>query len=105
MDQSGNPSQWARDLARRMSLTIISDDDFGLPAISHRLLIAAPGHAVPLTFTVDLSPDQRGTFLVTCREVPDVVIFAEDEDEALAGVEVAIKDALGSRPASPDSPY
>ena len=99
MAQYGEPTPFALALVRRMRLSITADDDSGLPAISHRLPVAAPGGVAPLIFTVDLSPDQRGTFLVTCREVPEVLMFAEDEEKALAGAEQAIKDSFGDRPA------
>jgi predicted RNase H-like HicB family nuclease len=63
-----------------------------------------PDGVAPMIFTVDLAPDQRGTFLVTCREVADVVIFAEDEEAGLARAEQAIRDALEALRPSPDLP-
>src|SRR3712207_5069550 len=68
---------------RLMRIAITTDGDQGLAAISHRLPITPAGSDLPVIFTVDLAPDDKGTFLVTCRELPGLTIEARDEDEAL----------------------
>jgi predicted RNase H-like HicB family nuclease len=88
-----------------LQLAITSDDEIGLPAISHRLPLAIPNGAVPLIFTLDLAPDDCGSFLVTCREVPDVVLLENTEEAALARAEAMIRESLTNRRPSPDFPY
>ena len=74
-------------------------------AISHRVLVQPRPGGPPISYTVYLAPDDRGTFLVTCRELPDLLTFGEDEDEALSMAEIALVQALGTRPSSADFPY
>ena len=105
MAQSGRPTPWGLELVRLLRQAVTDDDGSGLPAISHRLPIATLHSRVPAIFTLDLSPDQRGTFLVLCREVPDVVLFAEDEEEGLVRAEQAIREALEAQRSSADFPY
>lgn len=105
MAQTSKPTPWMRQLVSMMRRAVADDDGSGLPAMSHRLPIATSDGKAPTIFTLDLAPDQRGTFLVTCREVPDVVLFAEDEEEGLVRAEQAIREALETQRSSPDFPY
>ena len=83
---------------------MVDGEGRGRPAISHRLPVVTPDGRAPMIFTVDRAPDQRGTFLVTCREVLDVVMFAEDEEE-LVRVAQATREVLEAHRTSPDFPY
>ena len=105
MAQLSKPTPWGLKLVGLLRQAVTDSDGTGLPAISHRLAIAAPDCRAPAIFTLDLSPDQRGTFLVLCREVPDVVLFAETEEEGLTRAEQAIRDTLRAHRSSPDFPY
>jgi hypothetical protein len=105
MPQPSRPTPWGRKLIGLLREVVADKDGSGLPAISHRLPIATPDSAVPGMFTLDLSPDQQGAFLVVCREVPDLVLLAKTEEEALARAEQAIREAMHSPRASPDFPY
>lgn len=73
-----------------------------MAAISHRLPIVSPGRDVPMTFTIHLAPDERGTFLVTCRELPDLTSFGRDDEEALEAAEASISEALAGQRSAPD---
>jgi predicted RNase H-like HicB family nuclease len=64
----------------------------GLPSLSHRLPLVAPDCVAPVIF------------LVTCRELPDGVLFAADEEEALARAELAINQVLAARGPLPEVP-
>ena len=94
-----------REGAQALLRQAVATDD-GIAAISHRLPITPPDGGVPTTYTVHLAPDNKGTFLVTCRELPEVTTFGEDEEEALSMAEEAIREALEARrktrPNSPD---
>lgn len=81
------------------------EDGTALAALSHRVLVRPVPHGPSIPYTVYLAPDERGTFLVTCRELPDLLTFGEDEDEALSMAQIAIEEALGTRPSSADFPY
>ena len=76
-----------------------------LSAISHRVLVQPRPGGPAISYTVYFAPDDQGTFLVTCRELPDLLTFGEDEDEALSMAEIALVEALGVRPSSADLPY
>lgn len=80
------------------------EEGHGLRAISHRLPVTTTDGVAPKIFTVDLAPNQEGTFLVTCRELPDVVMLAEDEEKGLVRAEQAIREALEAQRSSPDFP-
>ena len=76
-----------------------------LAAIAHRVLVQPRAGGPSISYTVYLAPDDQGTFLVTCRELPDLLTFGEDEDEALSMAEIALVETLGVRPSSADLPY
>jgi antitoxin HicB len=48
-------------------------------------------------YPVVLQPDDNGTFLVTCPDLPEVTTFGEDEDDALRHAVDAIEEALAAR--------
>ncbi|PTW45714.1 type II toxin-antitoxin system HicB family antitoxin [Rhodovulum kholense] len=50
-----------------------------------------------LAYPVDLTPDDNGTFLVTCPDLPEVTSFGDTEAEALSMAKGAISEALASR--------
>ena len=105
MGHPSTPTPMGRKLMGLLRQVVADDAGTGLPALSHRLLVAAPGWTVPRTFTVYLSPYSKGTFLVTCRELPGVATFGDSEEEALSMAEEAIREALGAPRSSPDFPY
>lgn len=49
------------------------------------------------TYNIILTPDDNGTLLVTCADLPEVTTFGEDEDEALMRAADAIEEALAAR--------
>lgn len=50
-----------------------------------------------LSYRVHLTPDDNGTILVTCPDLPEVTTFGEDEDEARLRAVDAIEEALAAR--------
>lgn len=50
-----------------------------------------------LAYRVDLAPDDNGTLLVTCPDLPEVISFGEDEDDARRRAVDAIEEALAAR--------
>lgn len=86
-----------RELVRLLRQAVADEEGSGLPVILHCLPIATPDGKAPRILTVDLAPDERGTFLATCRDLPDVVMFVEDEEEAFTSAELAIKEVLSDR--------
>ena len=89
------PTASGLNLVRAMKASIANENGMGIGVLTHRLPIRPPGSPAPLTFTRDLAQDQDGVFLVTCRELPDVITAAEDESEALSLAHLAILIALG----------
>jgi antitoxin HicB len=50
-----------------------------------------------VNYSVVLTPDDNGTLLVTCPDLPEVVTFGEDREEALQRAADAIEEALAAR--------
>lgn len=50
-----------------------------------------------LAYRVKLQPDDNGTLLVTCRALPEVTTFGENEADALRHARDAIEEALAAR--------
>jgi antitoxin HicB len=48
-------------------------------------------------YRIFLTPDDNGTFLVTCPDLPEVTSFAEDETDALLRARDAIEEAIAAR--------
>jgi antitoxin HicB len=48
-------------------------------------------------YTLDLTPDDNDTYLVTCRELPEVTTFSESLDDATRRGVSAIEEALAAR--------
>ena len=50
-----------------------------------------------LGYPIELTPDDNGTLLVTCPDLPEVTTFASDRAEALLRARDAIEEALAHR--------
>jgi antitoxin HicB len=50
-----------------------------------------------LSYRVQMAPDDNGTLFVTCRSLPEVTTFGDDEVDALAHARDAIEEALAAR--------
>lgn len=50
-----------------------------------------------MDYPVVLTPDDNGTLLVTCPDLPEVTTFGEDRDDALQRAAEAIEEALAAR--------
>lgn len=50
-----------------------------------------------LEYSIELTPDDNGTYLVTCPDLPEVTTFADDEVEAILRAEDAVEEALAAR--------
>jgi len=48
-------------------------------------------------YTVILEPDDNGTLLVTCPDLPEVTTFGEHQEKALRHAVDAIEEALAAR--------
>jgi antitoxin HicB len=48
-------------------------------------------------YSVTIEPDDNGTFLVTCPDLPEVTSFGDDEDDAVRRASDAIEEALAAR--------
>jgi antitoxin HicB len=53
-------------------------------------------------YPIQTAPDDNGTLLVTCPDLPEVTTFAEDLDDALRRAADAIEEALAARIAHRD---
>jgi predicted RNase H-like HicB family nuclease len=48
-------------------------------------------------YRLELTPDDDGTFLVTCPELPEVTSFGATRDEAMAYGRLAVEEAIAAR--------
>ena len=48
-------------------------------------------------YSITLEPDDNGTVLVTCSDLPEVTTFGEDEEDAVRRAADAIGEALAAR--------
>lgn len=55
-----------------------------------------------MNYPVILTPDDNGTLMVTCPDLPEVTTFGEDETDALRRAAEAIEEALAARIARGD---
>lgn len=53
-----------------------------------------------LRYPIELTPDDNGTFLVTCPDLPEVTTFGEDVASATVHASDAIEEALAGRAAT-----
>jgi predicted RNase H-like HicB family nuclease len=98
MTPTSKPSSAGLRFLARLKNAIDKDEGTGMASLCHHLSVQPPASVLPLMYTVYLTPDHRGMFAVTCREFPDLKTFGEDEEEALSMAEIAIEEALGTRP-------
>jgi len=50
-----------------------------------------------MTYRIETTPDDNGTLLVTCPDLPEVTTFAESEAEVAGRAAEAIAEALAAR--------
>jgi antitoxin HicB len=48
-------------------------------------------------YTIVLTPDDNGTLLVTCPDLPEVATFGEDAEDAMHRAADAVEEALAAR--------
>jgi antitoxin HicB len=48
-------------------------------------------------YRISLTPDDNGTLLITCPDLPEVTSFGEDETDALLRARDAIEEAIAAR--------
>ena len=100
MAQGRSTTPYGHKLIRMMSQAMSTQGGVCMAPISHHIpVVPEPGQPA-IICTVDLAPTEQGTFLVTCREVPEVNISSPDESQGLARAELIIQLALQS-PRSP----
>lgn len=97
MAQKHEPTPVNQKVLRLLRQAISTQDGAVLEGITHHLPVRPRGGGVPKTYIVCLAPDEHGAFVVTCRELPDLLIFGSTEEEALVNAEVVIREALADR--------
>jgi antitoxin HicB len=50
-----------------------------------------------LSYPIDLTPDEDGTFLATCPDLPELTTFGMSEADALAHADDALAEAVAAR--------
>jgi hypothetical protein len=70
--------------------------DLVLPVVSHTLQVVTPEGGPAAIYTVCLVRDDEGTYMVVCRELPEVLVFEQCERRALAAAQAAINRTLAA---------
>jgi antitoxin HicB len=55
------------------------------------------GFPMHLAYDIKIEPDDNGTYLVTCPDLPEVTTFGESEADVLKRAHAAIEEALAAR--------
>lgn len=97
MAQERKPTPMARRIVRLLAHTISTEEGACVAPLVQRLQLTDLPRGVPASYTLHLTSEGQGTFLVTCRELPDLEIYAKDEDEALAMAEQRIREAVAAK--------
>lgn len=99
---------WLASLSRRllqwMTWGVAREEGCFRDIISHVIPIEHGDGRPPALYTVDFSFTAHGTFLVSCRELAEVLACTRSEAEGLASAELAIEEALYARRSSPARP-
>ena len=84
------PVRFNLRLVRAVRKALVKGEDPVLPVVSHRLSVALPEGGSAATFNVCLVLDDEGTAMATCPELPDLLVFHDSEEQALAEAQAAI---------------
>ena len=102
MTHQSKPLHSGRWLIQGIRRAFAMEDGVGRQVRSHHIPLEHADGRPPTVYTVDLARTARGTFVVSCRELPEVVFLSSDEGNALTGAEMAIEEALHARRYSAD---
>jgi predicted RNase H-like HicB family nuclease len=96
------PTPLACKLVGLLKQAVATDGQTPQAPLVHKFCIKRSPERSALTLTLVLWPDDVGrTFLITCRELPELLAFGEDEEEALEMGETAIREALAAETGEP----
>lgn len=97
------PARFNLKLVRSVRKALARGEDCGLEAEAYRLLVTALEAERSELYTINLVHDDEGTYMATCREVPEVLVFEDSEGDAVAAAQTAIRKALAARGRVSDS--
>lgn len=104
MTSANLPSLHALRLVQELKNAIDEEEGVGHDTLTRRLPVASPDGRLAATYTVDLTLDYDGVYLASCREVSEVFLTANSEEQALRLACMAILEALLRRQKRPPSP-
>ena len=105
MAQDDTSTPLSRRLLRLMRIAATPKAGLGVASLSHCIHIGPQNGRRAATYNIQLSPDDHGTFLVTCSELPEIATYGENEEEAMTMAQLAVEEALSTRRSSSDFPY
>ena len=85
------------EIVQRLKNGIRDANRLDFVTLCHRLPVGSPEGTAPLICTIDLTCEPDGPFVCTCRELPELIIGGDTEEEALAKVEWQIEHLLAAR--------
>ena len=83
------PARFNLRLVRAVRKALAKGKEPVLPVVSHRHLVARPEGGSATTFDVCLVLDDDGTAMATRHELPDVLVFHDSQEQALAEAQAA----------------
>ena len=97
MTRKTRPSHFNLKLVRAVRKALASGEDCGMAIESRPIFVTPPKTERSELYTIRLVHDDEGTYMATCREVPEVLVFENSEGDAVTAAHVAIKAALATR--------
>ena len=96
MTWTTKPTRFNLKLVRSVRKALARGEDCGLAVEACPLFVRAPERERAELYTVSLVHDDEGTYMATCRELPEVLVFETSEGKAMAAAHAAIKQALAA---------
>ena len=104
MTSTNQPSPLGLKLVQQLKDAIAAEKGVGRGTLSHRIPVTFPDGRAALIYTIDLTLDDDDVYLATCRELPEVFMTADSEEDVLSLARLAILEALMKRQKRPSSP-
>lgn len=92
------PARFNLRFVRAMRKALANGEDCcGLVPETYHLLVSSPEAEQPARYTVCLVHDDEGTYMATCRELPELLVFESSKADVIATAHATIEEALAAQ--------